>query len=1173
MLNPLYSYYISVTEALAGYPTINTTVCPANSSCQYQTFSNNYALFYYITGNPNGSGFSISGAVSTLWNSLGGPSSSLGMAYSALSAVTSPSKTTANAQQFTSGIVVTVTSGLNSGSTFGVLEPIWDLYNAYGGPTGTLGLPTSTDLTLADGSHRQTFEAGRIVYTPGNTPVVLLPVGEIDLSPPGAATLQFGQTLTASVSLFDTLGVAAVGRTVSWSTSNSAAVTITPKGYSALLTGVGSGIAVITATSEGLVSKSLVVTAVEPCCQIGQGAPTPALQTAFQAAVTRNNLTVLVPAATPVRRLGTGYVQDLYSPNGAIHYLVAESDLNSQAYVVTGAFLTAYTAAGGPAGPLAYPSSDANANGTQLFEGGALAGNPIQTVTGAVLKKWALTGYESGSLGVPTAAQSPFTSISGYTGFSQAFAAGVIFGISNSSLSGQGFLSTGLVLARYLALSGPAGEMGVPLADPFTTAGVTRQNFENGYIDLQPNAAAAVEHLNPRVPTITITPATVLPGNRLHIAITGFNSNASLRVSQTSQADFLVTVPAGAYQWDAYIPLTAAAGAVTVKAADSASAITNASATYTIRSLAAVSPQIAKYQGDNQTGAPGSTLATPLAITLTDSSFMPIPGVTVTFSPSPGSSVSPATAVTDANGRAATSFRLPVIPGIAAVTAQAAGKIAIFDAQASGSFVLPNYPQFLATSTTGPEVAAAASMVRYYQNSALMPAANGQATTATLDQFLRSLPDGYLNSSGLVNLWRLVNFTGSGLYVSAEASDLVTIRTRTAAGDPVLLALALTQDGVAAGGTTVVATGIASDGSVLILDPNPTFARLNLNDYLNGFSANGHAYQATVLSALRLLPKSPPAAGFVLVSLSHPAATSAFTIQSASATSCATPLTFQDPSAPVLASQLVFCDGAQSVYQAYLASAGSLIDLSAASGTGTSTLTGNATYQVVQTAGRWSPSPATIAFTAASVLNAATFQPGISPGGLFSLFGAGLAAPDSGVSTTVSVGGQSAQVLLATAFQINAQIPASVTPGNTAIQIASPFGTTSQTVPVQATSPGIFVVGLASDGVSSLGAVVNQNGLLNGPTAPATRGSTVTVYCTGLGAITVKNGLSVTNAAVTAVLSGTSLPVAFSGLTPGFIGLYQVNVSIPAATPPGLLIPLALQSSAVLSNTVAIALQ
>jgi hypothetical protein len=69
-----------------------------------------------------------------------------------------------------------------------------------------------------------------------------------------------------------------------------------------------------------------------------------------------------------------------------------------------------------------------------------------------------------------------------------------------------------LILARYLALAGPTGTLGIPVGDPFLNGQVLVQNFEAGYIDLQPGAPAAVEHYNPRSPAISVTPASVAPG-------------------------------------------------------------------------------------------------------------------------------------------------------------------------------------------------------------------------------------------------------------------------------------------------------------------------------------------------------------------------------------------------------------------------------------------------------------------------------------------------------------------------------------------------------------------------------------------------------------------------------------------------------------------------------------
>jgi len=52
---------------------------------------------------------------------------------------------------------------------------------------------------------------------------------------------------------------------------------------------------------------------------------------------------------------------------------------------------------------------------------------------------------------------------------------------------------------------------------------------------------------------------------------------------------------------------------------------------------------------------------------------------------------------------------------------------------------------------------------------------------------------------------------------------------------------------------------------------------------------------------------------------------------------------------------------------------------------------------------------------------------------------------------------------------------------------------------------------------------------------------------------------------VTVLWNGQELSTAFAGSTPGYPGLYQVNVLIPTATPPGLIVPLALKQGAVVS--------
>jgi minor extracellular serine protease Vpr len=54
-------------------------------------------------------------------------------------------------------------------------------------------------------------------------------------------------------------------------------------------------------------------------------------------------------------------------------------------------------------------------------------------------------------------------------------------------------------------------------------------------------------------------------------------------------------------------------------------------------------------------------------------------------------------------------------------------------------------------------------------------------------------------------------------------------------------------------------------------------------------------------------------------------------------------------------------------------------------------------------------------------------------------------------------------------------------------------------------------------------------------------------------------------------IGGVSAPVAFSGLAPGFVGLYQVNVQIPTTAPVGAAIPIVLVIGGFTSNPATIA--
>ena len=120
--------------------------------------------------------------------------------------------------------------------------------------------------------------------------------------------------------------------------------------------------------------------------------------------------------------------------------------------------------------------------------------------------------------------------------------------------------------------------------------------------------------------------------------------------------------------------------------------------------------------------------------------------------------------------------------------------------------------------------------------------------------------------------------------------------------------------------------------------------------------------------------------------------------------------------------------------------------------------------------------------------------------------------------THVEVNGIAAPLFSVRPGRLLVQLPASLPPGQPADLTVSSATRSSQSTPLRmvAASPAIVAA------VSVLEAIV--------------------VYATGLGIA----------ASPTVRANGQSLPVFFSGLAPGFIGLYQINVSLPRDAPSSL---------------------
>lgn len=1153
----LYAHYSSVGVGTAGFPTMDTATCPntAIGSCFWQAFDKKFALFAYTSALANGSStFTTKDPYYTEWLSNGGIAT-FGPATSAETAVTSPAGSVATTQTFLNGIVLNITSGELSGRVISVRNPVFSTYIANGGPAGFLGLPTGPE-QLAGTKRRQSFEGGAIEYEPGQSGTLRLPVTNVNLSTSiTTLRLKLNETFSLEAIPRAATGESLPDRSVSWVTTNGRVVSIQSTGRAAILKAVGGGVATVTAVSEGKISAAIAVSVQAPCCQIGEGAPSTATAQTFSDAVTRNRLTVQLPSASPVRRVANGYQQDLLTVAGG-RVVVALPDRSAQAWILTGPILTAFEQAGGGAGPLGYPAGDPTITGRQLFENGALAGTPVQVVSGGVLTRWALLNYEIGAAGPPVASALTFTTFTASAGVQQLFRDGAIFQLQTGLLAGRSLLVTGRILGRYQALGGVNGRFGAPIAEEFTLNGRRRQDFEGGYLEYTPGGDTVDAVDSARKPTVSALPGSAVAGSRIRLAAGGFPDNSNLRVSLTGQPDFLVRTANGSYSWEAWIPADSPTRSVTVRAVVTGQTTVAAETTYSVRSAAEARPRLTKVRGDAQSGAPGTRLPIPLRVNLRDESGSPLVGVAVAFTASPGAEVAPRIVATDINGDAESVLRLPAGSGIALATAEASRQVVTFSAQVSGTSV-SNFPRLSFDGNS--YVGSAAAILKYFQDRGELNGAAGTVTAPAVDTYLRNfcvldsqanqICDGYLTNPELPNLWRLVNFAGGVLEILPVAPAELAIREALAGGSPVLLSLRLT-DGAA---VAVVATGVTADGGLQIMDPNPRQPRAGLADYL--------AAGATITGALRFVPRAAVTGGFLLTAYGTAVAAAA------PGGSCGP--AFGVPGADAV-SLFVYCDGSQSVYQAEITAAGayrgSLTDLS--SGGPRFEINGlrGGSFRVSRPALTWELATMEATFQANAVLNAASFTGDYSPGTAISIFGIGLARANS--DTTVEIGGLPAQVLFATPFQVNAVIPLTLTPGTWPLRLISVFGASEAPIDVRDAAPAVFRL---SD---SQAAVTNQDGTLNAPNNPAARGQIVVLYGTGFGAVRDSEGaLRRTVLPVTVRAAGVDLPVVYSGLTPGSIGLYQLNVQLPADMPPGLFQALEIRQAGVSANPAVIAIR
>ena len=234
------------------------------------------------------------------------------------------------------------------------------------------------------------------------------------------------------------------------------------------------------------------------------------------------------------------------------------------------------------------------------------------------------------------------------------------------------------------------------------------------------------------------------------------------------------------------------------------------------------------------------------------------------------------------------------------------------------------------------------------------------------------------------------------------------------------------------------------------------------------------------------------------------------------------------------------------------------------------------------------------------VLNAAgSTSGGLAPGSYISIYGAGLAETTRAANTpslplslagvSVSFDTESPRLSLpgrlhfVSPGQVNVQIPWELEGMNRVlvkVSLGWDFSTPLYELPLASYSPAVFEHPEPSSGMVLASALDAQNQLI-GTANPARRNSVIQVYCNGLGPVDIKqksgepaplDRLVQTRVKPEATIGGRPATVNFSGLAPGFVGLYQVNVTVPADAPVGFE-PLVLRIGGVESKPVILPVQ
>ena len=213
---------------------------------------------------------------------------------------------------------------------------------------------------------------------------------------------------------------------------------------------------------------------------------------------------------------------------------------------------------------------------------------------------------------------------------------------------------------------------------------------------------------------------------------------------------------------------------------------------------------------------------------------------------------------------------------------------------------------------------------------------------------------------------------------------------------------------------------------------------------------------------------------------------------------------------------------------------------------------------------------------------------GIAPGSLVTVFGTSLGPttpaflggfdPDTGLVPTALAGvsatfdGVPAPMVFALDSQLNLQAPFEIAGRAQTTVTITANGRTSDPVviPVRGAAPGIF-----QNPSTGAGIILNQDGQVNTSGTPETPGRVAVIFATGQG---VTNPALPTGApapgaplsgalgGVTAMIGNRPANVLFAGMTPGFVGLMQVNAVIAEDAQTGPAVPVSITVAGAVSQ-------